>query len=256
VRSYTKSILIIIAVVLIIPVGSFAQHRKVRNLPGYDEAPYHFGFILGMNKMMFTVKTIPGFQQVYYDPLQTPDIFSDSSYLLGVEHTPAFGFTIGIVSNLRLAENWDLRFVPSLSFGERDLNYTIDANFLGENKLLTVNKKIQSTFVEFPFNVKFKGRRLNNLRPYWLGGIRYSLDLVSDSKKKESNSNINIALDKNDLYGELGAGLDFYTTYFKFGVEVKMAYGMNDLLKREGNIYTSGFEELNSKIFLLSFTFE
>ena len=233
-----------------------AQHRKVRNLPGYDDAPYHFGFILGMNQMLFTIKTNPGFQNVVYSPLQTPDLFSDSARLLSVQHTPAFGFTIGIVSNLRIADNWDLRFVPSLSFGERDINYVISTRFENADDVLNINKKIQSTFVEFPLNLKFKGSRYNNMRPYWLAGVRYSLDLASDSKKKEGNNNINVAIERNDLYPEIGAGLDFYTTYFKFGVEVKMAYGLRDILRREGNIYTSGIEKFNSKMFLLSFTFE
>lgn len=233
-----------------------AQHRKVRNLPGYDDAPYHFGFILGMNEMLFTIKTNPDFQKVVYNSLQTPDIFSDSSHLLGIEHTPAFGFTIGIVSNLRIADNWDLRFVPSLSFGERDVNYVISTRFNSEEGVANVSKKIQSTFVEFPLNVKFKGSRYNNVRPYWIGGVRYSLDLASDSKKKEGNNNVNVALERNDLYAEVGGGLDFYTTFFKFGIEIKMAYGFRDILRREGNIYTSGVEKFNSKMFLLSFTFE
>lgn len=250
-----RFILIFIIIIGIISQVN-AQHRKVRNLPGYDDAPYHFGFILGMNQMLFTIKTNEGFQKVVYSTLQTPDILSDSSHILGIQHTPAFGFTIGIVSNLRISDNWDIRFVPSLSFGERDINYVISTSFDGEVGVTDVDKKIQSTFVEFPFNLKFKGSRYNNMRPYWIGGLRYSLDLASDSKKREGNNNINIALERNDLYAEVGGGLDFYTTFFKFGIELKMAYGFRDLLRREGNIYTSGIEKFNSKMFLLSFTFE
>lgn len=256
VRSITTKSILLFFVLTLSVIQVDAQHRKVRNLPGYDDAPYHFGFILGMNEMLFTIKTFPDFQHIGYNSLQTPDFNSDSAHLLSIQHTPAFGFTIGIVSNLRISDNFDLRFVPSLSFGERDLNYVINSRFDGDTSTLHINKKIQSTFVEFPFNLKFKGSRYNNMRPYWVAGVRYSLDLASDSKKKEGNNNINIAIERNDLYAELGGGLDFYTTFFKFGVEVKMAYGFNDLLRREGNIYTSGIERLNSKMFLLSFTFE
>ncbi len=234
-----------------------AQHRKVRNLPGYDEAPYHFGFILGMNQMLFSIKTQPGFQErVYTDPLSTPDLNPASSYqLMSVEHTPAYGFTIGIVSNLRIAEYWDLRFVPSLSFGERDINYIIKLNqSSGTGTYDAVQKKLQSTFIEFPLNLKFKGARHNNIRPYWLGGIRYSLDLASDSKKNDET--LFVSLEKQDIYPEVGAGFDFYTTYFKFGVEVKMSYGLRDILRRNDIIYTQGIEKFNSKLFLLSFTFE
>jgi hypothetical protein len=50
--------------------------------------------------------------------------------------------------------------------------------------------------------------------------------------------------------------MDFYTTFFKFGIELKMSYGLMDILKRQGNIYTLPVEKLSSKLFLLSFTFE
>ena len=36
------------------------------------------------------------------------------------------GFNLGIVSNLRLGKYTDLRFIPTLVFGERILNYHID----------------------------------------------------------------------------------------------------------------------------------
>ena len=63
-------------------------------------------------------------------------------------------------------------------------------------------------------------------------------------------------LNASDFYAEAGVGFDFYNEWFKFGIELKMMYGMMDVLKREKNIYTDGIESLKSKIFQLSFTFE
>lgn len=233
-----------------------AQKAKVRNLPNYDNSPYHFGFVLGMNQMLFSVKTNPGFQDISYYALQTPDLFADSSKLYGLEHKPAFGFTIGIVSNLRIGDYLDLRFIPSLSFGERDLQYSVLTYFEDEVSQSVISKKIQSTFIEFPLQIKYKGNRLNNIRPYWLVGAKYALDLASDSKKKEESNNIYVALERNDVYADLGGGIDIYTTFFKFGIELKMSYGLRDILKRQGNIYTLPVDRINSKLFLLSFTFE
>lgn len=254
----TAIIKILILSVILGSASSFvsAQKAKVRNMPNYDVSPYHFGFILGMNQMLFTIKTSPGFQDVSYYALQTPDLFADSSKLYGLQHKPAYGFTIGIVSNLRISDNMDLRFIPSLSFGERDLQYTVLTYFEQQESVVVISKKLQSTFIEFPLQLKYKGNRLNNVRPYWIVGAKYALDLASDSKKKEENNNIYLALARNDIYADLGAGLDFYTTFFKFGVELKMSYGLRDILKREGNIYTLPVERLSSKLFLLSFTFE
>ena len=206
--------------------------------------------------MLFRVKTNPGFQYISYYALQTPDLFADSSKLYGLEHKPAYGFTIGIVSNLRIGDYLDLRFIPSLSFGERDLQYSVLTYFQDEVSQSVISKKIQSTFIEFPLQIKYKGNRLNNIRPYWLVGAKYALDLASDSKKKEESNNIYIAPERNDVYADLGGGIDIYTTFFKFGIELKMSYGLRDILKRQGNIYTLPVDRINSKLFLLSFTFE
>jgi hypothetical protein len=243
---------------LVISGSIFAQKPIIQNLTDFDLAPYHFGFILGVNKMFFTIEPEDGFMKEKYDPTTTPDIFSDSTYILGIESNPTTGFVIGIVSNLRLNENFDLRFIPSLSFGEREMLYSFKI-FHGNPAIaenVGVTKKVQSTFVEFPLYVRYKGKRINNVRPYLLGGVKYTLDLASNSKKRDDTNNINVAVEKNDLYGEIGVGFDFYTAWFKFGTEVKMAYGFRDMLKYDHTIYTNGIGRLNSKIFQLSFSFE
>ncbi|MHC1775833.1 MAG: outer membrane beta-barrel protein [Lentimicrobium sp.] len=248
--------LFVVAVILVIvaPQAS-AQRMKVRNLTNYDLAPYHFGFILGMNDMLFTIKTKPGFQDlVFYNYQGEPgSVVPDSVRLYGIQHKPYLGFTIGIVSNLRINDYFDFRFIPSLSFGERDMEYSILSYYNGEASQRKITEKTQSTFVEFPFHLKYKGSRLNNVRPYWLVGGKYAIDLASDSGKNSGNT---IVLMQNDVYGEMGAGLDFYTTFFKFGIELKMSYGMRDMLKRKANVYTYPVERLSSKMFLISFTFE
>lgn len=242
---------------LLLQGNVFAQFDKYKNLPKYDRAKYHFGFILATNTMFFTVKTNPEFQTVKYNQTESPDIFGDSLYLYGVTPEPTYGFTIGIVANMRVAKYWDLRFVPSLAFGERYLTYSIYRYQDDVPTLVDIKKNITSTCVLFPLHFKYKSARVNNFRAYVLGGINYSIDLASQSKKKDDESSeMHLKLYRNDLLFDLGVGGDFYTTFFKFGVELKMSYGINDLLKSEGNIYTNGIERLNSKVFQLAFTFE
>jgi hypothetical protein len=234
----------------------FAQ-KKVMNLPTYDYARYHFGFILALNQMGFSLKVKDDLHTMVFDSLQSPDIFADSMRVLGISPQPTMGFTIGIVGNLRLGKYFDLRFVPSLSFGERYINYTFLRYKDGTPTVVEIKKSITSTFVDFPLHVKYKSKRLTNARAYVLGGIRYTLDLASSrAAKKEDQNNVIVKLNRDDLLFEVGVGFDFYNGWFKFGTEIKMAYGLSDLLKREGNIYTEGIESLKSKIFQLTFTFE
>ncbi|HOH99639.1 MAG TPA: porin family protein [Bacteroidales bacterium] len=239
IQKTSARILLLFLLGMALPLLASAQHRPQLNLPKYDLKQYHFGFILGINQMFFSVNNVEEFDKM------------DSLYKL--ESTPELGFNIGIVSNLRLAEYWDLRFIPTLSFGERNLNYTF---MLRNKQFYEDKKKVESTHIDLPLVVKFKSQRLNNFRAYILGGAKYSIDLASQAKKKESDDELRVKIERNDLALETGVGFDFYTTYFKFGTELKMSYGINDVLKQENTIYTRGIESMRSKIFQISFTFE
>lgn len=246
----------IVLLVLLIS-GQVSGQRRVMNLPTYDYAPYHFGFILAANQMNFTLKVKDNLSMTMYDSLASPDFAADSVRINSISPKPTLGFTIGIVGNLRLGKYFDLRFVPSLSFGERRILYSFVRYKDNAATIVEYEKSITSTYVEFPLFIKYKSKRLNNARAYVLAGGKYVLDLASSrAEKKEEAQNTLVKLNKNDFLAEVGVGFDFYNGWFKFGVEIKMAYGMTDLLKREDNIYTEGIESLKSKIWQISFTFE
>ncbi len=237
--------------------GSYGQSRKVMNLPAYDNAQYHFGFTLALNHMLFTIKPASDLNTRVYTSLQTPELAVDSSMLLGVNSSPTFGFCIGINGDLRLGRQFNLRFVPALSFGERYINYSILGYQQGGNTtLIDVKKNIGSVFIDFPLYVKYKSKRHNNMLAYLLAGGQYSLDIASNARKQDLSGQTVVKLNKNDIYALVGVGFDFYNPWFKLGIELKMAYGLFDMLKRDNTIYTQGIEKLDSKIFQLAFTFE
>ncbi len=249
-----RKIVLCILLCLLLSGNILAQTEKVMNLPKFDLDPYHFGFILGLNQMFFAINPVADFQKL--GRLSTPGLIYDSAYLLSVESNPTTGFVIGIVSNLRLGNRFDLRFIPSLSFGEREMVYKIAANNRTDIPDELPPKKVQSTFVEFPLYIRYKGKRINNVMPYILGGGKYAIDLASNAKNKGSATDYAVTLLHNDLYGELGVGFDFYTEWFKFGTEVKMSYGLRDILKHDNTIFTKGIETMKSRLFQLTFTFE
>ena len=117
----------------------FAQEKKVLNQPKYDRQKMHFGFLLGVNKTDFVIKRIKDFNLL--DTLYT------------VESDGQSGFNLQIITNLRLGENFDLRFLPGLSFASRNLNYAFEKT---TSKETVVIKKVESTFLDFPLDLKFK----------------------------------------------------------------------------------------------------
>ena len=232
------------------------QSQKVLNLPTYNQQNYHFGFILAVNQMLFTVKPIANLQNHKFITDESPDIYADSLFVYEVTSTPTPGFSIGILGNLLIGRYGDLRFIPTLSFGERILNYSILTYKNDTAFIVNTKKSVTSTYVEFPLIFKYRSKRLNNVGAYVLGGMQYAIDLASRKKTNENTSDVTIKLKRHGLEAIVGVGFDFYTTYFKFGTEIKMAYGLNNALIREDNIYTGSIEALHAKIFMLSFTFE
>jgi len=254
-----RKVFFVLAVfIFLIPVaGSYGQSSKLLNLPKYDYVKYHFGFTLGLNQMLFTVKPASDLNTRVYSSLQTPELAVDSSRLLAVNSSPTFGFNIGIVGDMRLGRHFNLRFVPALAFGERYINYSIigyENN--GSTTLIDVKKNVGSVFIDFPLLVKYKSKRHNNILAYLTAGGQYSLDIASNARKQDQGEQIVVKLKKNDFYALVGVGFDFYNPWFKLGVELKMAYGLFDMIKRDNTIYTLGIEKLDSKIFQLCFTFE
>lgn len=157
-----KRLFCFMAFIMVYGLPASAQRNTVQNLPKYDKQKLHFGFLLGMNKTDFVVKRIGTFN------------YLDSLYVVEVQ--PTSGFNLGIVSNLRLAEHFDLRFVPDLAFSQRNLIYSFYENGV---PFSTTVKQIESTFLEFPLELKYKSARVKNYRVYVLAGFRYSIDMVS-----------------------------------------------------------------------------
>ncbi len=224
---------------LLWPCLAPAQRVKAINLPNYDYQPLHFGFLLGTNKADFIVHPNANLAGL------------DSVYVL--ESTPQSGFNLGIISNLRLGEYADLRFIPSLAFATRNLEYTFKST-KGDIKR---KKAVESTFVEFPLDLKLKSARSNNFRAYILVGGKYSIDIASQKDvKSELLTDAIVKLRKNDFYYSVGIGFDFYQKYFKFSPELKYSFGIRDLLIRDSNVFANSIDKITSKIVNISFTFE
>ena len=230
---------ILIIIIALICRSSFAQkYKKPQNLIRYDNQKIHFGFTLGINNLDFNFEK------------NTNTLTNDS--LKSINTKSQLGFNLGIVSNIRLGKYTDLRFVPALIFGERQINYRFTDSLLSINNEL---KKIESTLIEFPIYLKFKSERYNNVRAYVIAGIKYSMDIASKEKINDEGQEL-VKLKKDDLLGEIGFGLDFYLEYFKFSPQIKISHGILNLVNQEENVYTQSIDQLYTNGWMLSFTFE
>ena len=180
-------------------------------------------------------------------------VYLDSTSLYPEVSKLSPGINIQIVTDLRLSNHFDIRFLPGVSFGQRVVRY------YEHQVLFNDQQKLESSFLEFPLLLKFKGDRLNNVRPYIIGGLNYRYDLAGKKEFDEAKP-IYIRLKRPDLYYEMGAGLDFYLTYFKLSVEVKMSNGLSNVLVKDAapghTEFYNAIEKMKSQIWVLSFHFE
>ena len=225
-----------IFIFLLVPVVLTAQKAKPKNDSNYDERVLHFGFTMGANTMDFMVKMRPG-----------SDLQAEV-----VSLKP--GLNIQIVTDYRPSTYFDVRFLPGVSFGQRNIN------FYDSDGSKVYDTQIESSFLEFPFLVKAKGMRLNNSRPYLIGGLNFRYDLAGKKDFADSGGidGSYLRLNKADLYFEVGAGIDFYLPYFKLTVEAKMSTGIRDILDYNPDFppYFNEIESLRSQMWILSFHFE
>ncbi|MCK9203883.1 MAG: PorT family protein [Bacteroidales bacterium] len=259
-------VLFLVTVALILPVSVKSQRKVVLNMPAYDNEVLHFGFALALNQLFVSIKPAPDLgTRVFQGDEEIPDISPAPDYakVLAVSCNYGLGFTVSIIGDLRLGNHFNLRFVPSFIYGSREIAYSLETYYMNfstmemDVKHEEIKKEVPSTYINFPLEFKFKAVRYNNFRPYLMAGAMYSLDLSSNAKKREQkNTDRIVKFGKSDFYLQGGVGFDFYNEWFKLGVELKMMYGLNDMLTRDGTIYTESIDKLNSKIFQLSLTFE
>ena len=228
----------LIFVLLATPSFSNAQrHKKPQNLVRYDFKKIHFGFSLGINALNFNIK-------------KNDDFLANDS-LLSMLSQDQKGFNLGIVSNLRIGKYTDLRFIPTLVFGERILNY----QFTDQNNNSLKSKRIESTLIDFPISLKYKSERYNNFRTYVMCGVKYSLDIASQSTIDDEGQEL-VKLNNHDIMIEGGFGIDFYLQYFKFSPQIKISHGIINILSRDKTVYTQTINNLKTSGWMLSFTFE
>lgn len=235
---------LLLLVSILFPFTAKAQEEREKyynlNLPNFDYREIHFGFIIGINRSDFTIDH------------KMDTAFSRGLVNLKNESQP--GFNLGIVSNYRFTKNIHFRFVPSLSFQDRKLTYTFQG---GPDSLVTFTKVVEATFVELPIYIKLRTDRIGNFAAYIIGGGKFMLDM--SSKRLDdlvADKDVLVRINKQQFGIEFGGGADFFLPYFKFGIDLKMAVGIGNVLINDNTRFTRPLNGLVTKGYILTFTFE
>ena len=247
-----------------------AQGKKVIYLHNYDHAPYHFGFLLGVNYMTYNVTLQDNYQSIDRPATQLPQNYrpgdpqNHTYHILGIEPLSDWhnvGFSVGVIGDLRLGDYFNFRFIPTLSIGpHRNIKYTYYLDNELDNIKTIESEDINSNFVEFPMHIKYRSKRYNNIAAYLIGGINPRFYLSRKKLQLNNNEPALLQTSRGDLALEFGSGFDIYNQWFKMGIEIKMSFGLLNVLKTDDTsmncLYNAPFKEVKNKQLQVSLTFE
>ncbi|WP_435264155.1 porin family protein [Tenacibaculum sp. nBUS_03] len=234
-----KNILLFVLVVLVLtPITAFSQSEKVLNLPSFDKPLFHYGFYLGLNNNSYKVSYKPS-------TINSPDITVNSSV----------GFNVGLIADLKVHNNINLRFEPGLMSNTKTLVF----NHIGGTNENTKTREVGATFLHLPVILKLSANRLNNIRPYVLGGLSFDYNFSSNETSDDDNFAGKFRTTTGNFMYEIGIGVDLYLNYFKFSPSIRGVFAINNEIKYDKTSpsqWTDPIDFLGTRGIFLHLSFE
>lgn len=228
--------LLFLGIFFLLSNSLFAQRDRVDYLPNFDNKKVHYGFYLGLNQNDFKID---------YKPSNYPNA--------NISVTATSGFNVGLIADLRLHKNINLRFEPGLISNSKTLAFT------HINTKQDSIREIGSTYLHIPFVLKFSTNRMDNVRPYLLAGISYDFNFSSNERNTNDNSGGEFRMKTHNFMYEVGIGIDIYLYFFKFSPSIRGVFAMNNELKYDDDAvsqWTSPINFLGTRGVFLTFAFE
>jgi len=223
--------------------GSSAQlftKEKVANpVENIDQKFLTWGYFIGFNQYDFNFD--------YNEDLK--DILVDESS----------GFHLGLIGDLRINDHLNLRLEPGVFFTTRNLVYD-ESYFQGTNyNDSDLLREVKSTYVHIPLLLKVSTKRINNFKPFIVGGVSTALNLSSNQDNPNDNSSGEFRMIKNTYFYEIGFGIDFYLEYFKFTPSIRGIFSMDNEIVQDvdpNSPWTGNVAKMQTRGVFINFTFQ
>ena len=213
-------------------INSSAQRNnsKIKNLQNFDQKKIHFGYYIGLNNYNYKL-----------DYLNNPSFEG----IINIENS--FGLNVGLIGDLKLRKNLNLRFEPGLKTNKLNVLYPNNDT-----------REIKSTYIQLPLLLKYGAKRYNNIKPYVLGGLSTSFNLSGNQNSPEDNNNGVFRLKTNTFYYELGFGIDFYLQYFKFSPSIRGVFSLKNEIVPDldpNSPWTGNIDKMSTRAIFINFSF-
>ncbi len=215
----------------------FFNKERLANLENFDKKRFSWGYYLGFNSYDFKIDYVNQYAE------ENAEIQSERST----------GFNVGLIGDMRINQYLNLRLEPGLYFTQRDLT------FPGFTEPKDYLREVKSTYIHVPLLLKVSTKRLNNIKPFIVGGVSTSINLSSNENNPEDNEEGRFRMTKSTNYYELGFGIDLYLYYFKFTPSIRGVFAMgNELVPDDdpNSPWTGNIDNLATRGIFVNFTFQ
>lgn len=205
-----------------------------KHLEFYDDKKIHYGFFFGVPNSRFSIRHNEQFNQ--------PDT------VLSANSPNSIGFRMGFLMNVYMSPRFDFRWSPlTISIYSRNVDYMLNG---GQEQRL----KRESTWVEFPFMLKYKSLRRGNTRMYAVAGFRAGFE--ANVRKKAASGELQLPTRSSDFSIEYGVGFERFFEFFKFTPELHFSHGLVNMYQPNNTVYSKGIRSLNTHTVTLYLMFE
>ena len=240
--------IVIVFLMLAAVLTATAQGRKVQNKPYIDLRTLHFGISIGLHMQDMEVNNVG------------PQLLDDGTQRTVVSEVDTWnpGFSVGVLTDLRLSQHLSLRVLPTLHFGSKHLVFRDFDDLNDSGKPRESTQDMKNTYLAVPVNLKFSAERFNNYRPYLIGGVSPMINLTGKDQDY-------VHLNRFDTMLEIGMGCDFYLPFFKLIPELKFCYSLSNSLNKKHvseltdvnkRVFSNSLDRTNSKMIMLTLYFE
>lgn len=246
-----KFFYILLPIILAVNTAT-AQERTVMNRPYTDLRTFHFGVLVGAHLQDMELLNVGPITYTDENGNEVP------STVTADQDRWDPGFTVGVLGELRLNTNFQLRIAPAMYFGTHHLTFHNFSQQDNNGKDIQVHQEMKTAYISSALELIFASPRFNNHRPYLMAGINPMLNL-------NGSDDDYLNLKKFDAYLEVGVGCDFYLPFFKLRPELKFMYGLTNaydsnhakkLRDKSMLPYTLSVKEAHTKMIALTFYFE
>ena len=211
-----------IVIFFVMSLGLWSKQLHAQfNQMDHDRKKYYFGITGAFNSSRF--KYFPSAD------------FITNDTILAQQTKKGPGFNLGLLCNYRLSKRFDLRALPAIVFGEKNMYFVVHDYKL--NIDTTAKFNIQNIYIDFPIQLKLKSDRVKDFRMYMIAGGKYAYDLASLAKARKADKVIRLL--PHDFSAEIGIGFEFYFPLFILAPEIKLSQGLKNVLYNDDKLLFS-----------------